>query len=139
MIVVCKINNLKNVSDVHVLKRLKKYISMPDGEIDLDLGREYIVYGVIFRNNCPWYYLCGADDDEYPKPYSSQLFEIIDDRLSSHWKLSSYFLGENKVTTSLAFADWARDLSFYERLVDGESEAVQIFAQYRKMINQEHT
>ena len=47
MRVVCKVNNLNYFYDEKLLKRLKKYIKS-DGEIDLDIGREYTVYGVVY-------------------------------------------------------------------------------------------
>ena len=137
MKVVCKFNNLNDISDVNVLAMLKKYIFMPDGEIDLDVGREYNVYGVIFRDNYPWFYLCTEDYDEYPKPFAAEFFDVVDDKLSPHWKLSSFSKNKNKASTSLVFDEWAKDDSFYENLVDGDPEAVDIFSKYRNIIDQE--
>lgn len=82
MKVVCKVNNLNTLSDESLLKRLKKYISKPGGEIDLELGKEYIVYGVVFWDNSPWYYICPELYDEYPKPFAAEFFDVLDDRLS---------------------------------------------------------
>ena len=48
MKVVCKINNLNSFSDKRLLERLTKYISMPDGDVDLEVGKEYMVYGEYF-------------------------------------------------------------------------------------------
>lgn len=137
MKVVCKINNLISISDVYVLERLKKYISSSDGEVDLDLGREYTVYGVVFWDNSPWFYLCSEDYDEYPKPFASEFFDVVDERLSPNWKLSSYSQDEYEATTSLVFDEWATDPSFYERLIDGDPEAEALFAKYRQLMDQE--
>lgn len=136
MKVVCKVNNLNSLSDERLLKRLKKYIFMPDGEIDLELGREYTVYGVIFRESSPWYYLCSEEYDEYPKPFAAEFFNISDERLSSYWKLS-VDQGEEKILSSLVFDEWAKDDSFYERLIDDDPEAVELFGKYRLLMNQE--
>lgn len=136
MKVVCKVNNLNSLSDERLLKRLKKYIFMPDGEIDLELGREYTVYGVIFRENSPWYYLCSEEYGEYPKPFAAEFFNISDERLSSYWKLS-VDQGEEKILSSLVFDEWAKDASFYERLIDDDPEAVELFGKYRLLMNQE--
>ena len=140
MKVVCKFNKLNGISDVNVLARLKKYIFRPDGEdaeVDLDVGRVYNVYGVVFWDNCPWFYLCSEDYDEYPKPFAAEFFDVIDDKLSPHWKLSSFSKGEYEASTSLVFDEWAKDASFYENLVEGDSEAVDIFSKYRNIIDQE--
>lgn len=137
MKVVCKINNLNGLSDERLLARLKKYISMPDGEIDLEIGREYTVYGVVFWDNSPWYYLCSEEYDEYPKPFAAEFFNVSDERLSSHWKLSAVDQGEGEILSSLVFGEWAKDPSFYERLVEDDSEAVALFGKYRQLMNQE--
>lgn len=136
MKVVCKVNNLNSLSDERLLERLKKYIFMPDGEIDLELGREYTVYGVIFRDNSPWYYLCSEEYDEYPKPFAAEFFNVSDDRLSSYWKLS-VDQGEEKILSSLVFDEWAKDPSFYEQLIEDDPEAVELFGKYRQLMNQE--
>lgn len=137
MKVVCKVNNLNSFSDENVLKRLKKYISMPEGEVDLDIGKEYTVYGVVFWDNSPWYYICVEEYDEYPKPFAAEFFNVSDDRLSSHWKLSAIVQEEREVLSSLVFEEWAKDPSFYERLIEDDSEASALFNNYRQLMNQE--
>ncbi|WP_158116480.1 hypothetical protein [Vibrio cincinnatiensis] len=137
MKVICKVNNLNSLSDKRLLERLKKYISMPDGDIDLELGREYTVYGVVFWDSSPWYYICSEDYDEYPKPFAAEFFNVSDDRLSSHWKLSAVDQGGGEVLSSLVFDEWAKDFSFYERLIEDDPEAVELFGKYRQLMNQE--
>jgi len=135
--VVCKTNNLNSFSDENILSRLKRYIFKPDGDVNLDVGREYTVYGILFRDNTPWYYLCDEDYDEYPTPFASDFFDVVDDRLSKCWKLSYSDLGEGQSSTFLAFDEWASDRSFYERLIDGDEAAVSLFSEYRKLMEQE--
>lgn len=137
MKVVCKINNLNSLSDEGILDRLRKYIFMPDGEIDLDIGHEYTVYGVVFWDNSPWYYLCTEDYDEYPKPFAAEFFDVSDHRLSSYWNLVSSNQEDGKVLSSLVFDEWAKDPTFYERLIDDDPEVLQSFRKYRHLIDQE--
>lgn len=75
MKVKCTIKKLKDIQDISVSKKLSKYIGGSDGEVDLDVGGVYTVYGVEFWENHPWYYLC-ADGVEYPKPYSSFFLKL---------------------------------------------------------------
>ncbi len=110
---------------------------MPDGEIDLDVGKEYTVYGVVFWDNSPWYYLCSEEYDEYPKPFAAELFSVLDGRLSLYWKLSVVDQEEEGVLSSLVFDEWANNSSFYELLIEGDSEAVELFRSYRQLMNQE--
>lgn len=137
MKVVCKVNNLNCLSDERLLKRLKEYISVLDGEIDLEIDREYRVYGVVFWDNSPWYYVCSEEYDEYPKPFAAEFFNISDDRLSSHWKLSAMDQGQGDIVSSLVFDEWAKDPSFYERLVEDDPEALELFGKYRQLMNRE--
>ena len=110
---------------------------MPDGEIDLEVGREYTVYGLVFWDNSPWYYLCAEDYDEYPKPFAAEFFDVLDARLSSHWKLSVVEQGEGEILSSLVFSEWAKDPLFYERLIEDDSKAVELFEKYRQLMDQE--
>lgn len=137
MKVLCKFNSLSEISEQHIIKRLKRYILNSDGSVDLEIGREYTVYGIVFWDNCPWFYLCAEEDDEYPKPFSAEFFHVLDDSLSPCWRLSSFQQENYEATTSLVFKEWAKDPSFYERLVDGDSDAVTLFAKYRKVIDLE--
>ena len=137
MKVICKINNINSLPDGRLLRRLKKFIPRPDEEFDLEIGKEYTVYGLVFWDNCPWYYLCSEEYAEYPTPYAIELFNISDDQLSSYWKLSSECGSEGKVSSSLVFDEWAKDPSFYERLVDGDLEAEALFAKYRRLMDRE--
>ncbi len=137
MKVICTTNNLSSFLDENVLKRLKKYISMPEGEIDLSIGKEYTVYGVVFWDNSPWYYICVEEYDEYPKPFAAEFFNISDDSLSSYWKLSMASQGEKEVLSSLVFEEWAKDPSFYERLIEDDAEASRVFNSYRYLMDKE--
>ena len=137
MKVVCKINNLHDILNPYTLTRLKHYISKSDGEIDLDIAREYTVYGIEFWDNCPWFYLCTEVDDEYPKPFAAEFFEVIDEHISQYWRLGSTPSGERGNSTSLVFEEWSKDPSFYERLIDGDEQAIVTFAKYKKLMNSE--
>ena len=139
MKVINKINNLNSLTDKRVLERLKKYISMPDGEIDhLEVGREYTVYGIIFWVNSPWYYLCLEGIDNYPVPFAADFFKVSDDRLSSYWKLSVDDRYPDVILSSLLFSEWAQENpSFYEHLLDGYPENIKLFLKYRRLMDQE--
>lgn len=136
MKVVCKINNIFDINDGETLERIKKYILLTDGQLNLEKNNEYCVYGVIFRDNSPWYYICLDEDDESPTPYPAELFKVTDDKFSSYWRLTT----ENTkfgVVSSLVFEEWANDPLYFENLVDDDFEAVGLFSKYRKLMNEE--
>ena len=136
MKVLCTINNIFDLRDSVTVERLKKYIRLSDGQLNLEKDKEYCVYGVLFRDNSPWFYLCLDDDDESPTPYPTELFDITDGRFSSYWRLSTEAYPDG-VMSSMVFDEWANDSSFYERLVEGDSSAIEVFANYRELMNEE--
>lgn len=145
MKVICKINNVNNFTDKWLLKRLKSHFGRPssgdiqdcDEILNIVIGQVFTVYGVVFWDNSPWYYIVDDEDDEYPTPYASEFFDVIDKRLSSYWNLSAVDSGEFGVISSLVFHEWAEDDRFYERLIDGDLEAEEKFNKYRQLMDQE--
>lgn len=137
MKVLCKINNIFELNDNSTVERLKKYIRLSDGKLYLERDTEYCVYGILFRDNAPWYYLCLDADDEYPTPYPAELFNITDGRLSSYWKLSTITYPDGTVRSSIVFEEWSKDSSFYERLIDDDPAAISLFEKYRELMDRE--
>lgn len=137
MKVTCSFNNINDIRDQTAVLHLKRYITFPDGVVELEIGKEYVVYGIEFRDNRPWFYICADEHEDYPKPFSSEFFETKDWRLSRCWQLCfEHGYGEH-VQSRLVFAEWARDPSYYERLLDEEDQAVAVFRRYREWIDQE--
>lgn len=130
MKVVCEQNNILELTDSSSVERIKKYIFLSDGQLNLEKSKEYCVYGIVFRDNSPWYYLCLNEDDESPTAYPSELFKITDGRLSSYWRLSAK-------ESSLVFDEWAGDSSFYERLVEDDPSAIEQFKSYQILMDKE--
>lgn len=136
MKVLCTINNIFEIKDAATLDRLRKYIHLSDGQLDLEKNVKYCVYGIVFRDNAPWYYLCLSEDDESPSPYPAELFKTTDARLSSCWRLSTEVITSG-VMSSMVFDEWANDPSFYERLIDDDPEAIKVFQKYRSLMDKE--
>jgi hypothetical protein len=137
MKVKCKTNKIDQSFTQDTATRLKRYISIGDSELDIEVGKEYTVYGVEFWDNCPWVYICPEPYDEYPKPFALDFFEVTEKKISSHWVLNSQCTHNKKVKTQLVFCEWADDESFYERLINEDEECVNTFDSYRKMMNAE--
>lgn len=112
---ICNINNLRDISDKVVLSVVKDKLFRSGGKIDIDLGCGYVVYGVEFWENAPWYYLCVDGDEEYPKPYAADLFFVSGNKLSIYWQLSFCTNFNGAQVASLVFEEWAGDRRFYER------------------------
>jgi hypothetical protein len=131
MKIVCKTSNRNEFTDEGVEERLRKHIRSPGGETDLEVGKEYVVYGVVFWDNAPCYYICLEAKDTYPVPYPADYFDVIDDRLSSCWELSFEPSRNGRAASSLVFHEWAEAPRFYERLIEGDPASEKLFQEYR--------
>ena len=81
--------------------------------------------------------MCSEEYDEYPIPFAAEFFDVTDERFSSSWRLSTVDPGEGEIQSSLLFEKWAKDPSFYERLLEDDPEAVEQFMSNRQFTEQE--
>lgn len=109
----------------------ERYIHLD--EVDLEVGRQYVIFGVFFREARPWFLICGAEDDQYPIPQFSGMFELVDGRVPSAWSLT--LRRGNLGSVAILPEPWAADPDFLEKLVDGEPKAVAEFSEIRKVIS----
>ncbi|KIF62638.1 hypothetical protein NX10_09215 [Pseudomonas fluorescens] len=137
MKVKCITNRIDERFTLDTAARLKRYISVGDSELDIEIGKEYIVYGIELWDNYPWVYICSESYDEYPKPFALDFFEITERKISSHWVLKSQHTYNNKIKTQVVFFEWADDDSFYEKLVNEDEKCIEAFESYRKIMNAE--
>lgn len=137
MKVLCVINNIYQLKEISTVERLKKYIHLSDGQLNLEKNKEYNVYGVFFRDNSPWYYINIDDETLEPTLYPAEVFNITNKNLSSYWQLSSIIYPDGIKVTSLVFDEWAKDSLFYERLIDGDPEALALFKKYKILMDKE--
>lgn len=128
----CKYNTFNSIPDKSVIARLKKNINFLDHEVfGLEVGKEYEVFGIIFRDNVPWFYVCEEDSDDYPIPFSADLFDVVINDFPREWQLN-YKSIDGIQKCEIVFPEWARDAMFYEKLVEGASNEAEIFNKYKK-------
>lgn len=132
---ICSVNNINVIDDHEALRRIKRYIRLKDGLIDLDINKEYLIFGVLVRDGFLWLYVRDDESDEYPLPYPIEVFSITDSRLSKYWVFSSPSRkGEYPL---LVFKEWADDPDFYEKLVNGDDTSVRCFSKYTELMSVE--
>lgn len=101
----------------------------------LDIGKEYTVYGMIIINCEVWYYICERKHNRFPLPRPSNLFEIIDNRLSRYW-IYGIVEGFKKYPVWM-FPEWINETYFEDSLTDGEEREVAIFNFYKELMDLE--
>ena len=104
----------------------------------LIVNQEYVVYVMTLRSNYVWYYIYTRNLD-YPEWHASPLFEIVDGSMSKYWIFSFIWKKEiHYVDTTWAYPEWASDPNgYYSRLIDGDVSEVEIFAQYKRLMDVE--
>lgn len=108
----CKTNRAADLSPEirALLARTSTYEVWP-----LEVGREFLVYGVWFDKGLPGAYIDIGND--YPYPVPLPLFEITDPRLSDNF-YAQYIEADGEIYFNIVFKEWANDEYFYDKLTD---------------------
>ena len=114
------------------------YLNLPlditaETEFKLIVGKEYIVYAISEWQGNLSYYICDERFTYYPIHNPAPLFEIVDARYSRYWQVQ---LATNGLL-EIAFEHWFSIPDFYEKLTDGETEAVLIFEKMKELMDAE--
>lgn len=133
MRVKCIMNSAERLSDELIQPTLGLN---RDHIFSLKIGKEYVVYGMTYFLGCLWYYICDEDYTYYPIWNPSPLFNITDNRLSCHWEIAMHIRGDEMVPV-ISFREWVANPLFYDKLTDGDDESVQLFRQYKKLMDEE--
>lgn len=109
-----------------------------EGEYMYGLGRFFTVYGIEFRNNVPFYFVCEEEYDSYPVPLFYGCFDVVDDRFSSTWKMvNKKGSGDDANIVMILPSLWADSPMFYENLLEEDERALGIFSALRKELEEE--
>lgn len=138
MKVVCLYNRVSALPDKDARDALASGYTTPGP--DIDVGREYLVYGIALVAGRPWYFIDGPTAELFPYAVAAEFFRVSDPNLPAHWGFA--FWGPAKPTLIerilgfasrrvhehvpvgiISFREWIEDASFFERLVDGDAEA----------------
>ena len=68
---------------------------------------------------------------------SECFFESVDKRLSTHWMKNNEVGRGGMIHTSIVIKEWAEDRSFYERLIDGDQDVMDVFNVHRQTMDDE--
>jgi hypothetical protein len=96
---------------------------------DLEVGRQYVVYGLRILSGRPFVEFESSFGYLYPAPLV--LFEVTDSRCSASWRF---------VTLDEGFALWPEELLlpyFHDRLSDADPEAVWAFNKMKDRLTAE--
>jgi hypothetical protein len=104
-------------------------------KFSITVGQKYVVYAMTVFLCQNWYYICDDDKLHYPVWYPSSFFRVTSGEIPRAWEYE-YHPGPPPYPI-LAFAEWAHDDRFYERLTDQEPDAVATFNRYKELLDGE--
>ena len=104
----------------------------------LKVGKIYDVFG-LYLGDTVAYEILVDELDSHTTEFPSYLFKVVDNRLSSFFVLGesgNRFSKSGKIKrfSFISFPEWANDITFFDRLFDGDKEAQIIFNKYKDFI-----
>lgn len=103
-----------------------------ESQFDLEIGKQYIVYGIVDFQHALHYLTIGESD--YPTWYPVELFTILDPVLPQRW-FFTYVGEEDGVIAVWGYEELANYPSHYEELLERGDKAINIFV--KRKINAE--
>lgn len=102
----------------------------------LTVGRSYVVYALGFGDPGTWVYIADDHFADGPRVYPLCLFEIEQGAVSRTWELA---VGkrDSEQAQMLAPREWLSMEWFFNRVFDGDAEAVAAFAEMKQRIDAE--
>ena len=104
-----------------------KYGSTEYTEFGLQIGKDYLVMGILFGKGTLDYLI---DDGGYISAYPCPLFEIIDNKLPLNWFFKSFKSTDKAYPQReavLGYYELVFDDTHYDKLVDVEEKACRIY------------
>jgi hypothetical protein len=121
------------------IKCISNKLKINEHEIDeyefLEIGRTYVVYGMIIDHGELKYYICDEVHSSFPISRPFSLFEIIDRNLSRCW-IFGFVEGIEKFP-SWNFREWIEEPYFQDNITDYEEREVSIFKYYKEFMDLE--
>ncbi|MDO8288781.1 MAG: hypothetical protein Q7T44_06135 [Parvibaculum sp.] len=130
--VLCKINDLEQLPLGPARSRIEKLIRI-EGPIDpLMIGTIYPVCAVSrWDDGGTWVYIFENSESDWPTPLPAEFFEFVETSIPEGW-LVTFSQGENGTAIeTICFPEWIQEEHFYERLLDGDSAAANIFERWK--------
>jgi hypothetical protein len=133
MIVKCIHSNIKQLTNRETIERLNQWKHISKSSNRLIIGEEYYIFAIVqSKNSSLWYYI-DTDNDDYPRPYPAEFFEIIDNTIPHGWKVVTEKSDHAVRLFYISFAEWADDPLFHEKLVDDDEKAIMIYQKQLKI------
>lgn len=128
----CLHNRLDGISSETIRRRLRRCVHI-DGEIDsLKIDSIYDILALTRSSNGEIrIFIDTGTDVGFPSPFPIEFFEIVDCSIPVGWVVGWYSLNDSIDISILSFSEWVSDCRFYEKLIEGDSNAVAAYTRNR--------
>ena len=98
----------------------------------------YIVYAISIINHHKFYMICCDDygNIDYPQILPYELFEVIEKEWSKYWHKKSPLPSESNY--DIGFKEYVEEPYFYGNLLEGYKRELDIFAHWKRLIDEEN-
>lgn len=127
MLVKCELNDLRSLREDSVRSRLEESIHLDSLQEYFTVGQTFKVQAIEYMRNGVWIYIHTSEDFTYPHPFPAEFFSIEDNSVPGNWCIK-WIQEEGAIKIKrLSFREWVEDDTFYERLIDGNPQAVEVY------------
>lgn len=123
MRVTCLLNDLSGQS---FADDERVWAESDDGQLELSLGREYVVYATEMTYGLDWLYVLPQGQD-VPLRFPAAAFSVTDGSVPSGWCYQIRRGEDGQSRSVLSYPAWTDDRAYYERLLDRDASALQAF------------
>lgn len=126
----CLTNSIDQLCNADARKRIKDTIHLDGPDENLVIGNIYDVYAIDRGDDGGMrVYLHSVTISDHPYPYPMEMFNIVDSSFPGNWVITTWQNQFGSTMKRISFPEWALDDHFFEKLVDGDSAALE---HYRK-------
>ena len=128
MKVICRSNTVSKSDHATKNDRTGEILDSVYEYEELDIGHEYDVFALErWDDNTFRAYVQSIPDCGFPSPYPLELFDISDPEIFSCWCVVFEDQPKGRDIRIISFREWALGDRFYERLVDAQMTATEVY------------
>jgi hypothetical protein len=128
MLVQCITNNFRELPDLSVRNRLAESIHIEGGDEDLVVGKNYEVFALEQWSDGG---IRVVEDSDYPYPFPLEMFSVVDPAFPVDWSVAFEKRSLGLVVKRISYSEWCSDDRYYEKLVDGDEDAIANYRAHR--------
>lgn len=104
-------------------------------EYDIEMNKEYTVYGIMKYNDTIYYLIIG-EYNMVPQWFPSDLFEIMDNRKPFNWIYSDKIENNQNINYIESYEKLSKDYDHMTNLIDMNSNDIKIFLKEKELIDE---